>query len=132
MSVALCRMKTPRSGVAFVVVALIIAKVSLAVWTMVTGTRPGRTPPTTDVCSGGPLRGAILWRYQMNCDYCLQPLAVERAEIYSHCPSDNCVTMWRRERLQGYALTLVPKSGFQIVERSDEFLRVGGRSSGRV
>ena len=92
-----------------------------------------RTPTaTTDVCSGGPLRGAILWRYQMNCDYCLQPLAAERAEIYSHCPSDNCVTMWRRERLQGYALTLVPKSGFQIVERSDEFLKVGGRSSGRV
>ena len=67
----------------------------------------------------------------MNCDFCDTTLSDERAEIYSHCPSDNCVTMWRRERLQGYALTLVPKSGFQIVERSDEFLKVGGRSSGR-
>ena len=68
----------------------------------------------------------------MNCVFCSEPLAPERAEIYSHCPSDNCVTMWRRERLQGYALTLKAKSGFQIVERSDVFLKVGGRSSGRV
>ena len=68
----------------------------------------------------------------MNCDYCDTQLTKQRAEIYSHCVSDNCVVMWKRERLSNYSLTLVPKSGFQIVYKSDEFLKVGGRSSGKI
>ena len=66
------------------------------------------------------------------CRFCGDPLSNERAEIYSHCSSDDCVIMWRRERLQDYSLTLVPKQGFQIVSISNEFLKVGGRSSGKV
>jgi len=66
------------------------------------------------------------------CDFCDTPLSDERAEIYSHCPADNCVVMWKRERLSDYSLTLVPKSGFQIVLKTDNFLKVGGRSSGKV
>ena len=68
----------------------------------------------------------------MSCRFCGEPLSVERAEIYSHCSADNCVIMWKRERLQDYSLTLVPKQGFQIVSISNEFLKVGGRSSGKV
>ena len=68
----------------------------------------------------------------MNCDYCDTPLSDERAEIYSHCSSDDCVVMWRRMRLEDFSLTLVPKSGFQIVYKTDSFLKVGGRSSGKV
>ena len=68
----------------------------------------------------------------MNCEYCDTPLSAERAEIYSHCSADNCVVMWKRERLENYSLTLVPKQGFQIVSISNEFLKVGGRSSGKV
>lgn len=68
----------------------------------------------------------------MSCDYCGEPLSDERSEIYSHCTADNCVVMWRRERLSDYSLTLVPKSGFQIVLKTDSFLKVGGRSSGKV
>ena len=68
----------------------------------------------------------------MTCDYCNTTLSAERSEIYSHCPADNCVVMWKRERLQDYSLTLVPKSGFQIVLKTDSFLKVGGRSSGKV
>jgi hypothetical protein len=68
----------------------------------------------------------------VNCDYCNTTLSAERSEIYSHCPADNCVVMWKRERLQDYSLTLVPKSGFQIVYKTDSFLKVGGRSSGKV
>ena len=66
------------------------------------------------------------------CKFCNEPLSDERAEIYSHCPADNCVIMWKRERLQDYSLTLVPKQGFQIVLNKDNFLKVGGRSSGKV
>jgi hypothetical protein len=68
----------------------------------------------------------------VTCDYCNTTLSAERSEIYSHCPADNCVVMWKRERLQDYSLTLVPKSGFQIVLKTDSFLKVGGRSSGKV
>ena len=68
----------------------------------------------------------------MICDYCSSPLSVERAEIYSHCTADDCVVMWKRERLADYRLSLVPKQGFQIVSVSNEFLKVGGRSSGKV
>ena len=66
------------------------------------------------------------------CRFCGDPLSAERAEIYSHCPADNCVVMWKRERLADYRLSLVPKQGFQIVSVSNEFLKVGGRSSGKV
>jgi hypothetical protein len=68
----------------------------------------------------------------MPCRFCNAHIPAERAEIYSHCVADNCVTMWQRERLSDYRLALVPKSGFQIVQRDDNFLRVGGRSSGRA
>ncbi len=68
----------------------------------------------------------------MTCTFCDTPLSSERAEIYSHCSADDCVVMWRRERLSDYSLTLVPKSGFQIVLKTDSFLKVGGRSSGKV
>ena len=68
----------------------------------------------------------------MTCVFCDTLLSDERAEIYSHCPADNCVIMWKRERLQDYSLTLVPKQGFQIVLKKDNFLKVGGRSSGKV
>ena len=68
----------------------------------------------------------------MNCKFCGEKLSEERAEIYSHCPADNCVVMWRRIRLEDFSLTLVPKSGFQIVLKDDNFLKVGGRSSGKV
>ena len=57
------------------------------------------------------------------CRFCSARLSPERAEIYAHCPKDDCVTIWRRERLQSYALALVPKSGFQIVSRNDSFLK---------
>ena len=65
------------------------------------------------------------------CRFCGDPLSVERADIYSHCSSDDCVVMWKRERLSNYSLTLVPKQGFAIVERDNVFLKVGGRSSGK-
>ena len=68
----------------------------------------------------------------VTCDFCDAPLSDERAEIYSACPADNCVVMWKRERLQDYSLTLVPKSGFQDNVKTDNFLKVGGRSSGKV
>lgn len=68
----------------------------------------------------------------MTCTFCDTHLSAERAEIYSHCPADNCVIMWKRERLSDYSLTLVPKQGFQIVLKKDNFLKVGGRSSGKV
>ena len=68
----------------------------------------------------------------MSCTFCGEPLSDERAAIYSHCTADNCVIMWKRERLQDYSLTLVPKQGFQIVLKKDNFLKVGGRSSGKV
>ena len=68
----------------------------------------------------------------MTCVFCNEPLSDERAAIYSHCTADNCVVMWKRERLENYSLTLVPKQGFQIVSISNEFLKVGGRSSGKV
>ena len=68
----------------------------------------------------------------MNCRFCSDPLSAERAEIYSHCSADDCVIMWKRERLQDYSLTLVPKQGFQIVSINNEFLKVGGRSSGKI
>ena len=68
----------------------------------------------------------------MKCDFCDTPLSPERAEIYSHCSDDNCVVMWRRMRLEDFSLTLVPKSGFQIVYKTDSFLKVGVRSSGKV
>lgn len=68
----------------------------------------------------------------MTCDFCDTPLSDERAEIYSHCPADNCVVMWKRMRLEDFSLTLVPKSGFQIVYKDNEFLKVGGRSSGKI
>ena len=68
----------------------------------------------------------------MNCTYCDTPLSDERAEIYSHCSSDDCVVMWKRMRLEDFALTLVPKQGFQIVYKDNNFLKVGGRSSGKV
>jgi hypothetical protein len=67
----------------------------------------------------------------MLCRFCSTPIPSARAEIYSHCVADNCVTMWQRERLDSYRLALVPKSGFQIVQRDDDFLTSGGRSSGR-
>jgi len=35
-------------------------------------------------------------------------------------------------RLEDFALTLVPKQGFQIVYKDNNFLKVGGRSSGKV
>ena len=68
----------------------------------------------------------------MTCVFCDTPLSDERAEIYSHCTADDCVVMWKRERLSDYSLTLVPKQGFQIVLKKDNFLKVGGRSSGKV
>jgi len=40
--------------------------------------------------------------------------------------------MWRRMRLEDFSLTLVPKQGFQIIYKDNEFLKVGGRSSGKV
>ena len=66
------------------------------------------------------------------CRFCGADLSQERQEIYSHCTASDCVVMWKRERLQNYSLTLVPKQGFQIVSISNEFLKVGGRSSGKV
>ena len=66
----------------------------------------------------------------MTCVFCNESLSDERAAIY--CTADNCVVMWKRERLQDYSLTLVPKQGFQIVLKKDNFLKVGGRSSGKV
>ncbi len=66
------------------------------------------------------------------CRFCDEPLSQERAEIYSHCTRDDCVVMWRRMRLEDFALTLVPKQGFQIVYKDNNFLKVGGRSSGKV
>jgi hypothetical protein len=68
----------------------------------------------------------------VNCDYCDTPLSDERADIYSHCPADNCVVMWKRMRLEDFSLTLVPKQGFHIIYKTDNFLKVGGRSSGKV
>ena len=68
----------------------------------------------------------------MTCRFCNATLSAERAEIYSHCSADDCVVMWKRERLADYRLSLVPKQGFQIVSISNEFLKVGGRSSGKV
>ena len=68
----------------------------------------------------------------MTCVFCDAPLSDERAAIYSHCTANDCVVMWKRERLQDYSLTLVPKQGFQIVLKKDNFLKVGGRSSGKV
>ena len=68
----------------------------------------------------------------MTCVFCNEPLSDERAEIYSHCTANDCVVMWKRERLQDYSLPLVPKQGFQIVLKKDNFLKVGGRSSGKV
>jgi hypothetical protein len=67
----------------------------------------------------------------VNCCFCNNELTQERSEIYSHCASDDCVVMWKRERLSNYSLTLVPKQGFTIVERDNVFLKVGGRSSGK-
>ena len=68
----------------------------------------------------------------MKCDFCDTPLSPERAEIYSHCSDDNCVVMWRRMRLDDFSLTLVPKQGFHIIYKTDSFLKVGGRSSGKT
>ena len=67
----------------------------------------------------------------MSCCFCGNALSNDPAEIYSHSASDNCVVMWKRERLSNYSLTLVPKQGFAIVERDNVFLKVGGRSSGK-
>lgn len=65
----------------------------------------------------------------MDCRFCGSPVDSGRVEIgYSHCMADACVNRWRAERLNEYALHLVPKQGFSILPKSETY---SGRSSGR-
>lgn len=70
---------------------------------------------------------------QQLCCYCnttvLDPVRV-RETGYQHCTSSDCVIAYRRERLEGFRVVLVPKQGFTIVEYDGNAL-THGKSSGR-
>lgn len=66
------------------------------------------------------------------CRFCGGPNRDERVEIgFTHCMRKDCVSAWRRERIEdaNLALVLVPKVGLQWVSRGD--VDKNNRSSGR-
>lgn len=68
------------------------------------------------------------------CKYCRRAVvSPERLEIgYEHCPHNDCVIAWRRERIETEGLSLVNphKQGFFIVYKPEASVATG-RNSGR-